>query len=167
MNSGRRTGLVGVTFERKGGTMSTDLQSAVAELKPLIGDWIVEVSIAPPGVHATCSFEPVLGGAFVVQRSEVPDPAPSSLCVLAPNEDGDGYTQHYFDSRGVVRVYAMTLENGVWTLERTKADFTPLSFAQRYRGTFTDDGNAIAGAWESRQEGADWQLDFELTYRRA
>jgi hypothetical protein len=147
--------------------MPTDLQPAVAGLEPLIGGWTIEVSIAPPGVHATCSFEPVLGGAFVLQRSEVPEPFPSGLCVLAPNGDGDGYTQHYFDSRGVVRVYAMTFENGVWTLERTEADFTPLSFAQRYRGTFNDHGNAIEGAWESRQEGADWELDFELTYRRA
>lgn len=147
--------------------MSTDLQPAVAGLEPLIGNWIVEVSMAPPGARATCSFEPVLGGAFVVQRAEVPEPFPSGLCVLAPNEDGGGYRQHYFDSRGVVRVYAMTFENGAWTLERTKADFTPLSFAQRYRGRFTDDGNAIEGAWESRQESADWELDFELTYRRS
>jgi hypothetical protein len=147
--------------------MSTDLQPAVAGLDPLIGNWTIEVPMAPPGVRATGSFEPLLGGAFVLQRVQVPDPFPSAHCVLAPNEDGAGYTQHYFDSRGVVRVYAMTFENGVWTLERTKPDFTPLSFAQRYRGTFTDDGNAIEGAWESRQEGADWELDFELTYRRA
>ena len=146
--------------------MSTDLQPAVAGLEPLIGNWTLEASIAPPGVHGTCSFEPALSGAFVVQRMEAPDPAPNGLCVLAPNEDGDGYTQHYFDSRGVVRVYAMTFENGVWTLERTKADFTPLSFAQRYRGTFAGEGKAIEGAWESRQDGADWELDFELTYRR-
>jgi hypothetical protein len=65
--------------------MSTDLHPAVAGLEPLIGDWTIEVSIAPLGVHATCSFEPVLGGAFVLQRSEVPDPFPSGLCVLAPN----------------------------------------------------------------------------------
>jgi hypothetical protein len=147
--------------------MSTELQPAVAGLEPLIGNWTIEVSLAPPGVNATGSFEPVLGGAFVLQRDDVPDPFPSGLCVLAANEGGGGYTQHYFDSRGVVRIYAMTFSNGVWTLERTSADFTPLSFAQRYRGTFTDDGNAIEGAWESRQEGADWALDFELTYRRA
>jgi hypothetical protein len=147
--------------------MSTDLQPAVAGLEPLIGSWTIEVPMAPPGVRATGSFEPLLGGAFVLQRVQVPDPFPSAHCVLAPNEDGAGYTQHYFDSRGVVRVYAMTFENGVWTLERTKPDFTPLSCAQRYRGRFTDDGNAIEGAWESRQEGADWEHDFELTYRRA
>ena len=39
--------------------------------------------------------------------------------------DDDGYTQHYSDSRGVVRIYAMTSGDGTWTLGRTKADFTP------------------------------------------
>ena len=63
--------------------MSTDLQPAVAGLEPLIGNWTIEVSMAPPGVHATCSFEPVLGGAFVLQRSVSPDPFPSGFVLPA------------------------------------------------------------------------------------
>jgi hypothetical protein len=37
-------------------------------------------------------------------------------------------------SRGVVRIYAMTFDDGVWILRRESADFTPLAFAQRFVG---------------------------------
>lgn len=50
-----------------------------------------------------------------------PDSSPVEMppdvvaAIVAPTSDGDAYTQHYFDSRGVVRVYAMTFGKGVWT----------------------------------------------------
>jgi hypothetical protein len=47
------------------------------------------------------------------------------------------------------------------------ADFTPLSFAQRFVGAFSEDGNVIDGAWEKSQDGSTWEKDFDLTYRRA
>jgi hypothetical protein len=53
-----------------------------------------------------------------VQRSEAPDPAPDSLAVVSVDPKAGAYTQHYFDSRGVVRLYAMTLNGGTWTLTR-------------------------------------------------
>lgn len=77
------------------------------------------------------------------------------------------YTQHYYDSRGVVRLYAMSLADGVWTLTRESADFTPLDFRQRFTGTFSEDGNTISGAWEKDVSGDGWEHDFALTYRRA
>jgi hypothetical protein len=89
------------------------------------------------------------------------------MSIIALDHDGAGFTQHYFDSRGVVRVYAMTLADGVWTLTRTAPDFTPLEFAQRFVGTFADGGDTIAGRWETAPVGtADWVLDFHLTYTR-
>jgi hypothetical protein len=48
------------------------------------------------------------------------------------------------DSRGLVRLYAMSLADGVWTLTRESPDFTPLAFRQRFTGTFSDDGNVIS-----------------------
>jgi hypothetical protein len=103
-----------------------------------------------------------------VQRAEIPIPeAPDSLSIIASNHDGVGFTQHYFDSRGVVRVYAMTLEDGVWTLKRATPDFSPLNFAQRYVGEFSDDGATITGRWETAPVGTeDWELDFHITYTR-
>jgi len=79
----------------------------------------------------------------------------------------DGYLQHYFDSRGVVRLYRMTLENGTWTLLRTEPDFTPLEFSQRFVGAISADGNRIEGRWEtSHDQGQNWELDFPVSYTR-
>ena len=147
--------------------MPTDRSAALARLEPLLGAWTQEASIAP-GATGHAVFEWTLDGAFLLERSEAPDPAPNGLILVDPNADDDGYTQHYFDSRGVVRVYAMTFGDGTWTLERTTPDFTPLSFAQRFLGTFSADANTIDSRWESSQDGgATWELDFELTFRRS
>jgi hypothetical protein len=49
----------------------------------------------------------------------------------------------------------------------SRPDFPPLDFQQRFTGTFSQDGHTITGAWETRFEGAGWEHDFTLTYRRA
>jgi hypothetical protein len=44
------------------------------------------------------------GEQFLIQRWEVDHPdAPDGLAVIGAADDG--YVQHYFDSRGVARVY--------------------------------------------------------------
>jgi hypothetical protein len=139
---------------------------AIARLAPFIGEWRLETSLGPPGaVRALAVFEWGLDGAFLIERSEIDVPeAPNGLCVMAA--DGEGYTQHYFDSRGVVRLYRMRFDGRTWTLTREQADFTPLEFAQRYVGEFSDDGSRIDGRWEIRHPGQDWAKDFDLTYVR-
>jgi hypothetical protein len=84
--------------------------------------------------------------------------APSSATGEGPQD---------YDSRGVVRLYAMSLADGVWTLTRESPDFTPLDFRQRFTGTFSQDGNTITGAWEKSPDGTDWEHDFTLIHRRA
>jgi hypothetical protein len=136
------------------------------ELDAFIGEWTIEASFegAPPG---TVAFEWMPGGKFLVQRWEVPHPAaPDGLAVIGYDEGRGTYLQHYFDSRGVARVYEMTLEDDTWTLSRTEADFGPLDFAQRWVGTFSDDGRTIEGAWEIAHDGTTWEKDFDLTYRK-
>jgi len=146
--------------------------AALERLQPLVGEWTAEFhfSFTPEPVAGWLSFAWELGGRFLLQRSgaEHPD-APSGLCVIAIAEEGDGheYVQHYFDSRGVVRVYRMTLRDGVWQLVRDRPDFTPLAFHQRYTGRFSDDGRTIDGRWEtSDDDGATWETDFGLTFRK-
>ena len=139
-------------------------------LEPFIGTWKIEAALPlPPGVddvEASTTFEWALDGAFVLQRAEISlEMAPNGLMVIAPKHDGDGYTQHYFDSRGVVRLYDMTFDGTVWTLTREREDFTPLDFAQRYIGTFEGGGRVIRGTWEIEQDGA-WKKDFDLSYVR-
>jgi hypothetical protein len=134
-------------------------------LAPLVGEWTLEASLAPE-MTGRCVFEWVLGGAFLMQRSEAPDPAPDGLAILAPDPAGHDYVQHYFDSRGVVRIYGMSFENGVWKLWRDAPDFTPLDFHQRFTGTLSDDGNRIDGRWESSDDGSAWEVDFDLMFTR-
>ena len=106
----------------------TDDGDRMALLEPFVGEWRLETSLAPPdGVRARAVFEWALGGRFLVERSEVDVPeAPDGLCVVAAAPEG--YLQHYFDSRGVVRLYAMTFDGRLWTLRREEADFSPLEF---------------------------------------
>ena len=127
-------------------------------LDVLVGEWETEATF-PNGVSGTgrTTFEPVLGGAFLLQRATADvDGPPEGLMLIGPDEEG-ALTQHYFDSRGVVRRYAMTLDNDAWTLERDGV--------QRYVGRFEDD-DTILGAWEWFRDDA-WQHDFELDYRRS
>ena len=79
----------------------------------------------------------------------------------------DGYLRRFFDSRGVVRLYQMSLEGRTWTLLRTAADFSPLDFSQRFVGAISADSNRIDGRWEtSYDRGQTWELDCPLSYTR-
>jgi hypothetical protein len=139
-------------------------------LEPFLGDWRLEAPAfpLPPALAdaARTTFEWTLDGAFLLQRSFVPVPeAPNGLCVIGP-DSGNGYRQHYFDSRRIARLYAMTFDGREWTLERHTPDFSPLDFHQRWLGTFDADGDAIRGRWETSPDGRSWELDFELSYHR-
>ncbi len=148
----------------------TDTESArrraLARLDALVGAWTEQVNL--PGVPAgRMSFQWTLDRQFLLQRSEIPNPDfPNSVAIIALAADGVGYTLHYFDSRGVVRTYAMTLDERTWTLLRDRPDFTPLHFAQRFTGTFATGGNTIIAAWETSDDGEHWHKDFDLTYTR-
>lgn len=145
--------------------------AAGAQLEPLgllIGRWDVEITHpdTPTGRGTgTMLIEWGPGGRFIVQRSTPDDPNfPDSISVIGWDEDAGGYLQHYFDSRGVRRLYRMTLSPGTWTLLR---DDDP-AFHQRFVGTISPDNATIEGAWErSADQGATWELDFPLSYRRA
>ena len=139
-------------------------------LNPFVGEWELDVSLpSPADVRARAVFEWALDGRFLIQRTEISIPeAPNSIALIGVDpSNGEAFTQHYFDSRGVIRVYSMTFDDGVWTLLRDSPDFSDLNFWQRYTGTFSDDGATIAGGWEmSQDEGATWKKDFDLVYRR-
>ena len=112
-------------------------------------------------------FEWLTGQQFVVQRWEVPHPAaPDGIAIIGWDRGKGTYAQHYFDSRGVARLYEMSYADGVWKLWRTVADFSPLDFSQRYTGRFSDDGRTIRGSWESSSDGSRWEHDFELIYTK-
>ena len=143
--------------------------SAVKALEALVGEWTIEVRFpgAPPAGGATLSFEWLSGERFLIQRWQVPAPeAPDGIAIIGFDPLRGRLLQHYFDSRGVARVYEMSLEDGAWKLERTKEDFSPLDFAQRYTGRFSEDGSTIEGTWEISHDHSTWKKDFDITYRK-
>jgi hypothetical protein len=151
--------------------MTTDLRDA-GDLEPLIGTWTVEAEFPAPDpgvVRGRTTFDWLLGRRYVLQRSEMDHPdAPDSHSILAPDPARPGgYLQHYFDSRGVVRLYDMSFDGRTWALTRRAHDFSPLEFAQRFTADLGDDGDTLTGAWFTAPAGSDdWRLDFRLTCRR-
>src|SRR5215211_5719912 len=139
------------------------------QLERFIGAWSMQVAFpgAPPVVGGRVVFEWMTGEQFLLQRREVPVPeAPDGLALIGFDEGRGSFLQHYFDARGIARVYQMSLEAGGWRLWRETPDFSPLDFAQRSTGTFRADGTMIVGRWEIAHDGSTWEHDFDLTYRR-
>jgi hypothetical protein len=138
-------------------------------LERFIGEWDTEVVFPagePTGSTGRTVFEWMPGRWFVVQRWEVRDPDfPDGVAILGFDAGRRTYLQHYFDSRGVARLYEMGLDNDTWTLSRTAPDFSPLDFSQRLTANFTEGGRTIEGRWEQSDDGSTWKLDFNLTYR--
>ncbi|QVQ49999.1 hypothetical protein J4H86_13530 [Spiractinospora alimapuensis] len=147
----------------------------IDRLEPLVGRWSIE-TVLPEGQEpsgqepaAWTTFEWLSGRFFLVQRWAVDLPeAPDGIAVIGIEPTSIGgpftgplFTQRYFDSRGVHRVYAMTLDDGLWRLWRDSP-----GFAQRFRGEFSADGDSIEGAWDKSADGVTWQRDLTLRYRR-
>jgi hypothetical protein len=144
---------------------------AIKRLAPFIGEWSMQATFRDFPANDTAArvvFVWLPGELFLIQRWEVPIPdAPDGIAIIGADQKSDGnYLQHYFDSRGVARVYRMSFGDGMWKLWRDSPDFSPLDFLQRYAGTLSDDGKVISGAWEICHDGATWEHDFDLTYTR-
>jgi len=84
-----------------------------------------------------------------------------SLIDSAP-PSGPG-SEHYFDQRGVYRVYAVSLDQAKWRYWRGAP--AP-DFSQRFTGTFSDDGDTIAGEGQLSRGGDTWEGDLDLNYHR-
>jgi hypothetical protein len=143
------------------------VRETLDSLDLFVGEWRMTASFtADPAdaPRARTSFEWLPGRRFLIQRWEVEHPdAPDGIAIIGPDAAAVRLLQHYFDSRGVARVYQMTFADRVWTLERSAV---PPDFCQRFSGTFSEDGDTIAGRWESSSGGAQWTPDFSLSYTR-
>jgi hypothetical protein len=149
--------------------------NVMESLEPLIGEWTMETvfprsspaaSVSADGVARTV-FEYLPGSQFVIQRWETPHPlAPDGIAIIGWDTGRGSFLQHYFDSRGVARLYEMSFGDLRWRLSRLAPDFSPLEVAQRYTGTISDDGCTIDGSWEHSTEDSGWEHDFRLTYAK-
>ena len=68
---------------------------------------------------------------------------------------------HYSDSRGVYRVYEASVSEGALEFARDHP-----GFSQRFKGTFEDGGDRIAGTWKLSRDDKNWEDDLQITYRR-
>jgi hypothetical protein len=141
---------------------------------PLIGEWRVEgeIPVEPPlKVSGTAKIERL--GEFIV-FSSVAEPAevPDSISIIGGAPDGEPQPMHYFDGRGVERLYLMTLEGSTWKIWRAPGEDwngpNGPGFNQRFIGEISADGKTIAAHWErgSGNAGDDWEIDFPIDYVR-
>jgi hypothetical protein len=144
-------------------------------LGALAGAWTTEAShplLPGTEVRGTAVFEWLEGGKFLILRSTtdhrdfpdaisiIGDTARDRVDAPAPAKAA-GLRMHYFDERGVHRVYEARIGADAWELARDAP-----GFSQRFTGRFTDGGNAIAGLWTLSQDGKRWADDLRITYRR-
>jgi hypothetical protein len=144
----------------------TERPPALGLLDVLVGEWTQLVTGHGDPV-GTMTYEWALGERYVLMRSSLPPPFPETFAVIEYDETAEEFRQHNFDSRGVTRLYRMTLTGSEWTLLRTGPDFSPLGFAQRFTGTIADDGRSVDGRWEMSHDGGQtWEHDFGLRLER-
>ncbi len=144
------------------------------DFEPLIGTWHAEgeLPIEPP-LKMTIEATIERLGAFVVLRS-VGEPAemPDSVSVIGGAPEGEPQPMHYFDSRGVKRMFVMALEGSTWKIWRAPGEDwngpDGPGFNQRFFGEISPDGRTIEARWERGvgESGDDWELDFPMTYTR-
>jgi hypothetical protein len=142
--------------------------SAVERLGMFVGEWHIEITSMSfeadktAVVRGHASFEWTEDGTFLMQHSEVSNSDfPRITSIIGPDDAAGTYCMLYSDSRGVSRIYQMSLSGNEWKLWR---DFP--EFSQRFIATWSEDGNTIAGRWEQSSDGSSWKLDFNETYSK-
>jgi hypothetical protein len=138
---------------------------ALAELEFLLDSWEMTLSAASfiPGPNQTLTGHvevvPIESGRFVALRqlSDRGGP-PAATWVIGRDGSQPDYTVLYADSRGVTRVYRMSLNDDRWRTWRDDPDFS-----QRFDAAIAPDRNRISGTWEKRSSTGEWEHDFDLS----
>src|ERR1043165_1079957 len=112
--------------------------------------------LAPPRRTDHADFPDALSVIGDDEQDRVDDAAPT-------HDHGEPRLRmHYFDSRGVFRLYQVSADEHAWRFWRDSP-----GFSQRFTGTFSDDGDTIVGVSQLRQDDDRWTDDLKITYRRA
>ena len=143
-------------------------------LDRLVGTWTtVATHPAMPGVtvHGEARIEWLEGRKFLIVRATTDHPQfPDSISIIGFT-DADraeavavagALSMHYYDSRGVYRDNACSVDDETWRWWRNAP-----GFSQRFTGTFADGGATIVGKCELSTDDVQWNDDLEITYRRA
>jgi hypothetical protein len=132
-----------------------------------VGRWTTEATHpAFPGttVSGSAEIEWLEGERSLLfrARNEHPD-FPDSISILG---DTDGPKWHYFDSRGVHRVYELGITSDAWEISR-EMPAEDDAFSQRLTVTFGDGDGSMDGRSAISHDNETWQDDLQITYRRS
>ena len=143
------------------------------EFEPLIGAWHGEGEMVdvPLKLAVDATFERM--GEFIVFRTKgKPAAVPDSVSIIGGAPAGEPQPMHYFDSRGVERLFLASIDGSMLKIWRAPGeDWTGSNgpgFNQRFFGELSADGNSITGRWERGMgdAGDQWELDFPINYVR-
>src|SRR4029079_9871349 len=81
-----------------------------------------------------------------------PAEMPDTLAIIGGAPDGEPQPMHYFDSRGVKRLFITGLDGSTWKIGRAPDEDwngpDGPGFNQRFIGEISADGTTIDGRWE-------------------
>lgn len=141
----------------------TERDPELAAFDSLVGEWRLEATHpASPStvVHGQMTYEWLEGERFLVQRSSNDHPDfPDSISVIGVADEN--LTAHYFDSRGVFRVYRVAMEGDTLRMWRDAP-----GFSQRLEAKLSDDGATLAGVWQLSRDDETWADDLAITFAR-
>ena len=132
--------------------------ASMSALDRLVGTWeyTMHHSAMSEPVTGRQRYERVLDGAFVLQRWTYDHPDfPDAIALLSD----DRY--HYFDVRGITRVFELEVDDAGWSMVRLDVDFS-----QRYTARFRGPDVMESTGEMSHDNGVTWQPDFTITYQR-
>src|SRR5688500_10858440 len=128
-------------------------------LDAFVGRWNTEGRIHDDdsAIAGTDTYEWLAGGYFLIHRVDVRMGAEEVQAIEMIGWDADhgAYAMHSFDSQGQSAVMHASVSDRRWRFEGDSMRFT---------GTFSEDGQTIAGTWEMR-DGDTWKpwMDVRLT----
>jgi hypothetical protein len=144
------------------------------DFERLIGTWHGEGEVPsqpPMKVASDATIERL--GEFIVFRSVGhPEEMPDTIAIIGGAPDGEPQPMHYFDSRGVKRLFMTALDGSTWKIWRAPGEDwngpDGPGFNQRFIGDISADGTTIDGRWERGlgEAGDEWSVDFPITYVR-
>jgi hypothetical protein len=159
---------------------TTKTEPELEPLNRLVGTWTTEATHpAVPGivVRGAVTVEWLEGERFLIHRAGTDHPDfPDSISIIGfTDQDRVGHASdpapaaagsrqlgmHYYDSRGVFRVFSVGIDDESWRFWRNAP-----GFSQRFTGTFADGGDTIVGVTQLCQDDVHWKDDLRITYRR-
>lgn len=142
--------------------MATNANGFQALGRRIVGEWTTEATHpALPGtvVQGTASVEWLEGQRFLIFRAQEDHPDfPDAISIIG---DIDGLHWHYFDSRGIHRIYEMTMTDDGWEVYGGLPEFS-----QRLTITFADEDNMMIGKSQISEDRETWKDDLEINYYR-